>query len=167
MDNSSEKSIGKGMLTIAWILVLVMLTFIFGVWEDKQYNPNQTSTVNNSGELVLERNRYNHYVSTGAINGQRVIFLLDTGATDVAVPEKLARSLGLEKGQRGKAMTANGIADTYSTRINSLQIGNITLYDVPASINPGMTGKEVLLGMSALKDLEFTQRGSTLTIKQI
>ncbi len=167
MENNSEKSIGKGMLIVAWILVLIILTYIFGNWEEKQYNPNQTPELNETGELILERNRYNHYVASGSINGYEVVFLLDTGATDVAIPEKLARKIGLEKGRRGKAVTANGIAEIFDTQINSLQMGNITLYDVPASINPGMTGKEVLLGMSALKDLEFTQRGSTLTIRQI
>ncbi len=167
MENNKEKSIGKGMLIVAWILVLIILTYIFGNWEEKQYNPNQTPELNETGELILERNRYNHYVASGSINGYEVVFLLDTGATDVAIPEKLARKIGLEKGRRGKAVTANGIAEIFDTQINSLQMGNITLYDVPASINPGMTGKEVLLGMSALKDLEFTQRGSTLTIRQI
>lgn len=167
MQTSPEKKIGKGMLIVSWILVLAGLTAIFGKWEDKQYNPNQTVALNNQGEVVLQQNRQNHYIASGLINNQPVVFLLDTGATDVAVPASLAKKLGLKPGRRNKARTANGIVDIRDTRIESLQLGTIKLSNVRASINPGMTGSEILLGMSALKDLELTQRGSTLTIKQI
>ncbi len=93
--------------------------------------------------------------------------MLDTGATSVAVPASLAQQLGLKPGYRHKAVTANGIVEVRDTRIDTLTIGPITLRNVQASINPGMSGPEILLGMSALKDLELTQRDNTLTIKQI
>jgi len=114
----------------------------------------------------LQRNRFNHYVASGLINNTPVVFLLDTGATDVAVPAGLAERLGLKAGVARNAITANGIVQVYDTRIESLQLGSIQLENVRASINPGMSGNEILLGMSALKDLEFSQSGSTLTLKQ-
>ncbi|MFL0810607.1 MAG: retroviral-like aspartic protease family protein [Agarilytica sp.] len=167
MEHSSEKKIGKGMLYVAWFIVLIGLTAIFGKWEDSQFNPNQNLNSSTPGEIILQQNRKNHYVASGKINGKRVVFLVDTGATDVSVPAGLAKKLGLAPGQRGKAITANGIVEIRATRIDKLELGSITLYDVRASINPGMTGEEILLGMSALKDLELTQRDATLTIKQI
>lgn len=166
-NTPTEKKIGKGMLTVSWIIVLVGLTLMFGRWERHQYNPNQSLTTTPSGEIVLQQNRQNHYVTSGLINNQPVVFMLDTGATSVAVPAALAQQLGLKPGYRHKAVTANGIVEVRDTRIDTLTIGPITLRNVQASINPGMSGPEILLGMSALKDLELTQRDNTLTIKQI
>jgi aspartyl protease family protein len=166
-DQTPGAKLGKWMLMITWLLILVGLTFVFGLWEKHQYNPNQNLTLNTGAEVVLQRNRFNHYVATGLINDQPVVFMLDTGATNVSVPAGLARRLGLRPGMALNAMTANGIVEVYATRLDSLQLGSIRLANVSASINPGMSGDEVLLGMSALKDLEFTQSGATLTLRQL
>ena len=92
--------------------------------------------------------------------------MLDTGATNVAIPAHLADKLNLQRGHRHQVMTANGIAEAFGTRINTLTIGDILLRDIRASINPSMAGNEILLGMSALKQIEFTQRGDQLTLRQ-
>jgi len=65
------------------------------------------------------------------------------------------------------ANTANGQVQVRATRINTLQLGPITLYNLEASINPGMDGNEILLGMSALKQIEFSQKGKFLTLRQL
>ncbi len=160
---------GQGMFAIAFILGLAMLTVFFGNVEDRQRNPNRNpdSTINaRSIEVQLKRNRQGHYVVTGFINDHPVEFLLDTGATDVVIPEATARQLRLKRGRRSRAMTANGPVTVYDTIIDELKIGAITLYNVRASINPGMSPPGILLGMSALKQMEFTQSGDTLTIRQ-
>ncbi len=145
-----------------------MLTLLFGNLERNWLNPNRNpdSRISTSGEqeVKLKANRKGHYVVTGTINDTPVNFLLDTGATDVALSDKLARRLGLERGARGTAYTANGAVTVYATRINRLQIGSIILYDVAASINPAMDNF-ILLGMSALKRVEFSQKNGTLTLK--
>lgn len=158
---------GKWMLIFTWIIILVGLTALFGDWEEKQYNPNQTIVETSPGEITLIRNRMNHYVLNGKINGIDVVFLLDTGATQVAVPAALGEKLGLLPGQAHQAMTANGIVTVRSTVIDQLEIGPIRLNDIRASLNPGMQGPQILLGMSALKDLEFTQSGNQLTLKTV
>ena len=61
----------------------------------------------------------------------------------------------------------NGIIQVYSTILDELKIGNILLHDVEASITPSMGGETILLGMSALKQVEFMQRGSNLTLRQL
>ena len=96
-----------------------------------------------------------------------VTFLLDTGATDVAIPAAIARKAGLNQGYISQAATANGIIQVYSTILDELQLGNIRLHDIKASITPSMEGETILLGMSALKQIEFMQRGSNLTLRQI
>ena len=166
----STKKIGAGMYAAAWIGVFALLTLLFGNWEDKQYNPNQTvqSQIGDRGDRIvtLQRNRYGHYVTSGEINGKEVTFLLDTGASDVSIPASVADTLGLERGAPRYYATANGRITAFSSRLDSLRIGDITLHDVSASINPRGHDDSILLGMSALKQLEFTQRGDTLTIRQ-
>lgn len=171
-DNTPAPSLSRGMLVVSWLVVLGMLTLVFGNWEERRQNPNREpiTRLDASGrqEVVLERNRYGHYVANGFINGREVTLLLDTGATDVAIPENMASQLGLKKMARGTASTANGLVDIYFTRLDSLVIGHIEFNDVAASINPGMNHDDtVLLGMSALKDIEFTQRRNQLTLKKI
>lgn len=165
------RKIGKGMIWLAWIAMLGMLTFVFSDYLEHQYNPNReaVSRITQGGvrEVVLKRNRDGHYVATGKINGEPVVFLLDTGATLVSVPEALASRLGLERGAGLPAMTANGTVTVYGTRLDSVSLGDIEVHDVRASINPGMRGNEVLLGMSFMKDLELVQRNGTLTLRQL
>lgn len=157
------------MMVIGWLMLLGLLTLIFGNWEDKQYNPNQNvdSTISvGMVEVTLEQNAFNHYVSDGKINNTNVVFMLDTGATSVAVPVDLAQKLNLKKGRSYQVSTANGYSTVFATRIDSLQIGAIVLQDVKAAIATGMTGNQILLGMSALKELDIHQRGKQLTLTQ-
>lgn len=164
----APKQIGKSFAFIFWGLLLVLFYWFF---EDKlieQVNPNrqpESYQMGTESVLVLKRNRYGHYVTTGFINGKSVTFMLDTGATNVAVPSTVAREVGLTKGAAMRVNTANGIATAYQTRIGALRVGAIELYDVNASIVPGMKGQQILLGMSVLKQVEFSQVGDELTLK--
>jgi len=158
------------MTVLAWLVVLGLVSAFFGGWMEKLDNPNQkvVSALHADGvrEVVLQQNRAGHYVANGAINGHRVTFLLDTGATSVSVPASIAGPLGLKRGAPLRANTANGTVTTYATRLDEVQLGNISIENVRADINPHMQGTEVLLGMSFLRKLEFTQRGRELTIRQ-
>jgi len=157
------------MILAGWILALTLLTVYFNQWLDKRQNPNAqplATSGNGVNEVVLERNYQHHYVASGAINGVAVTFMVDTGATTVSVPEHLAEKLQLKPGAPQMTTTANGLVETRATRIDELRLGTITLRDVRASINPGMRDDEILLGMSALKNIEFTHRNGVLTLKQ-
>ncbi len=161
--------LGKGMLYVAWLLALGLLTWGFSGWLEKTRNPNQhpvSATSDGAQEVRLLRNRYGHYNASGRINNQAVEFMLDTGATAVAVPGRLAARLGLTRGPAVDIQTANGSATAYATRLDSLQLGEIEMHDVKAFISPSMDGDEVLLGMSVLKHLDFNQQGDTLTLRQ-
>lgn len=159
---------GKPFMFIAWGLAIALLVWFFQGQLEQQFNPNQNlSTAQQGQQLVvqLEQNRMGHYVTEGKVNGQTVTFLLDTGATLVAIPEPLANRLGLKKGRQGVSQTANGRTVTYRTMIDRLNLGGIELTNVEASITPGMDGEVILLGMSALKQFELTQKNDTLTIR--
>lgn len=166
MDTSK---IGQGMFAIALILGIAMMTMFFGGALEQQHNPNQNpeSAMNTeSVEINLKRNRQGHYVVTGSINNRPVEFFLDTGATDVVVPAAMADKLLLKRGRPRPAMTANGTVTVYETSIDQLKIGEIVLYNVRASINPGMAPPSILLGMSALGQVGFVQAGDSLTLRQ-
>jgi aspartyl protease family protein len=159
---------GQGMMTVGVVLGMVFLTFFFGGVEENRRNPNSSPSSlihSESIEVPLKRNRQGHYLLVGQINGEDVEFLLDTGATDVVVPASTARRLGLPYGTRARAMTANGPVTIYQTRIDELHLGKIRLTDIDASINPNMGGA-ILLGMTALGQIEFSQQADTLTLKQ-
>ena len=164
---------GMAMIAVAWILFMFILVGGFDYLISKRNNPNQDIVTNEyhlanglQKEIILQRNAYGHYVTSGTINDFEVEFLLDTGATDIAVPESLANDIGLTKKQRIVVKTANGNARAYRTRIASVGIGDLKLYDLNAIILTNMPGKEILLGMNFLKHFEITQKGKTLTIKQ-
>lgn len=156
--------------TIAvWVAFLGGLTFAFGWLLERQHNPNTSNIVqvaaDGGSEVVLERNRYGHYVADGAINGQPVQFFVDTGATLISIPAEVASKLGLRRGPEGLAQTANGVVKVYSTRLDRVRLGDIELTNVLASINPGMSGPDILLGMSFLGHLELLQRGDSLRLR--
>jgi aspartyl protease family protein len=117
-------------------------------------------------EVRLQQNRQGHYVVQGAINEIPVVFLLDTGATQVSIPAHIAEQLQLKSYAASQVNTANGRTTVYQTKLEQLSIGNIYLYDVSAHINPSMQSNEILLGMSALKRVEFSQVGKQLILRE-
>ena len=92
--------------------------------------------------------------------------MLDTGATGVAIGTAVANELGLKRGRRIATRTANGIAASYLTTLDTVSVGGISVRNVDATIAPGLRGEEILLGMSFLKNIEFSQRGDTLILRQ-
>ena len=165
-----EKRLGQGMLVASFALGIAALTWFFDGVLSQQINPNQNpqfmETSAGLREVSLQRNRQGHYVASGTINDTPVTFLLDTGATDVAIPANVAEAAGLQAGSASQAATANGVITVYTTRVDQLRLGNIEFNNLRASITPSMGGNTILLGMSALQQVEFTQRGSTLTLRQ-
>lgn len=169
--SDSPQRLGTGMIIAAWILGLGLLTLFFNQFLEKRYNPNRHLPAQHSQdgvrEVTLQRNRNGHYVASGKINGVPVVFFLDTGATTVSIPEPLAQQLKLKRGVAMQMNTANGVITAFSTELDSVTLGAIELRKVRASINPQMQGDdEILLGMSFLRQLEFTQRGNTLILRQ-
>ena len=156
------------MITAAWILLLAMLTWFFNKQLEQQHNPNTNpASIHTDGSapaVRLKRNRDGHYIATGAINGRPVEFMLDTGASDVSIPEALADRLGLERGQALYYRTANGTVAAWQTVVDEIRLGSLRVGPVRASINPNFTGDAVLLGMSFLKELDFSQQGDALTL---
>ena len=168
-ESHEQKRLGHKFIIAMWIALMGLVFFLFNNILEQDYNPNQDVNTVIKGQLrevILKRNRYGHYVSKGTINKQPVTFLLDTGASDISIPDKIAKNLRLSYGQARQYQTANGIITSYLTELNQVSIGQIELNNIRASINPNMEHDEILLGMSFLKHIEFTQRGDTLILRQ-
>ena len=100
-------------------------------------------------------------------NNSKVTLLIDTGATSVAIPAKLQKKLNLPNVRPIMAYTANGSVEVETTVINELNIGDIKLYNIEATLNPSMDyTDEILLGMSALKQLDVSFNEGQLTLVQ-
>ena len=176
MDNKANKtnqetsSMALVMTVIAWLILLAMLAAYFQGKLASHINPNQVpkmALIDDKSSLVLNANRQQHFIVTGKVNGVKIPLLIDTGATRVAIPADIARSLQLQPGKKGLSYTANGPVETYQTSIAILELGEITLTNVDAEINPGMNGMgQILLGMSALSQIEFSQRNGQLILRQ-
>jgi len=158
-----ERSLGRGMLWLAAIGLLAGLTLLFQALQPGGGEQLEGHDAAGRATVVVQRDRSGHYLATGAINGSPVDFLLDTGATDVAVSERMARALGLDFGPPVTVMTAAGPARAWVTRLDSVSVGGLSLSNVRATITPGL-GEEALLGMSFLKHFSLRQEGDTLVI---
>jgi len=160
--------LARWMIVIAWLVFLALLTMLFSTWLERQSNPNRelrvTADSSREPSLMLQRNRAGHYLAPGEIDGVQVTFLIDTGATRVAMPEALAQRIGLSGQLLAQSQTASGVVDSWLTTIDTLRLGPLEMHDVPAVIIPDMPGNEVLLGMSFLKHLKLEQQGDRLKI---
>ena len=169
-DKIQQRKISRIMIISMWILLIALLALYFNKILQDDNNPNQrvstSQTSDGVQQVILQRNNNGHYVATGKVNNQPVTFFLDTGATDISIPQNIADRIGLVKGQPVIYSTANGPAKNYLTKLDTVTLGNISLHNLRASINPNIDSDEILLGMTFLKHLEFTQKGKTLTIRQ-
>jgi aspartyl protease family protein len=102
-------------------------------------------------EVIIPANAEGHFVTDGSINGRPVRFLVDTGATLVAIGRAEAERLGIDwqRGRRGFSQTANGGVPVSIVTLGSLRVGAVELYQVEAAVLPNeLPG--VLLGNSVL-----------------
>jgi len=107
-----------------------------------------------------------HFVSEGSINGSTVRFLVDTGATTVALSSREAARIGLEyrRGERILMSTANGVVNAFSTRLDSVRVGGIELHNVEAVVHEGAHPAIVLIGMSFLNQVDMKRDGGLMTL---
>jgi aspartyl protease family protein len=164
--SNPDSRLGQRMLWVAALGLLGGLYLLFSSLENDA-GGGTVSSVDSSGAsmVVLEQDRNGHYEAEGQINGQAVTFLVDTGATDVALPVSMARALGLDFGPKVKVMTAAGPADAWVTRLDEVAVGGIRRRNVRASITSGEFNG-VLLGMSFLKHYSLQQQDGKLVIRE-
>lgn len=106
-----------------------------------------------------------HFVTQGSINGRTVEFMVDTGATSIAMGADEAKRIGLkyEQGQRGQVGTANGVTTAYKVTLAKVRIQDVEVYNVDAVVMPsGMS--HVLLGNTFLSRFQMRRDNDQLTL---
>jgi aspartyl protease family protein len=107
-----------------------------------------------------------HFLGEGYINGSSMKFLVDTGASSIALSGKEARKLGLSylNGDIGAASTAAGVVKAYRISLNTVKIGGIVMHQVEAMVLEGDSPPVVLLGMSVLNRVQMERDGMVMTL---
>lgn len=147
-------------ISLVWLTLAGGLFYLF----DQQYHPNTAAKLDGATEVVLARDLTGHYRAEAFINGTKTAVLVDTGATDVAISQRLADQLGIKSVHAIRTQTANGETVAYMTRLSSVKLGGIEASDVAAIITPNLEG-DVLLGMSFLNRMDVRLYQGTMTIR--
>jgi aspartyl protease family protein len=124
-----------------------------------------TPAASDRQQVTLAADARGHFVTEGAVNGNPVRFLVDTGATSIALPGREAQRLGIDyrNGQRSVTQTANGAVAAYRVVLDRVRLGAIELNSVEAIVIE--QGLDItLLGMSFLNRVEMKRDGQTMTL---
>ena len=123
-----------------------------------------------TAELVVPVARDGQFRVTAYINGRPVPAIIDTGATFVSMSARTAASLGIEysRGRPGVNHTANGSVASFHILLPVVQIGDMSVQNVPASVLESAIGKDdvVLVGNSFLRYLQMTREGDTMVLRK-
>lgn len=151
------------------IFSFIWVALIVGVYylADNIQNPNKAWRLGDNANIVtLKRGLDGHYRAEALINNKKVDVLVDTGATGVAISQKIADKLQLKSLSAVRTMTANGETVSYMVRLDSVKVGGVEAKNVAATIAPGLGG-DVLLGMSYLGRMDVRLFNNEMTIKQV
>jgi aspartyl protease family protein len=160
MSDDQYTRTGRAMFVVVWIILFVGMFLFF------YYQGKPTVYVANHTEYIVSSDKNGHYYIQGRINDFPVEFLVDTGATSVAIPQALADRLHITGRYPITLATANGEVTGSLARVRQLSFGQFILSDVKVVIMPGSEEEEVLLGMNVLSQFNITQQGNRLVLKQ-
>ena len=122
----------------------------------------------NNSPVSLYADQAGHFFGNLSINGASLKYVVDTGATTVALNSGDAKfaKIDYEKGERINMSTANGEVSAYLVKLNTLKVGTIILNNIDATVNEGGSPTVVLLGMSALNHLDMKRESSIMTLSK-
>ena len=126
----------------------------------------RTATVK---EVQVWRDTTGMYTTVGSIDGLPVSFLIDTGATQVAMNASQARRLGIDyhvTGNPAEVTTASGVERAWMVTLDSVKVGDLEVRNVSAVVLEGKQPKVTLLGMSYLGRMEISNDGRLMTLRQ-
>jgi aspartyl protease family protein len=117
-------------------------------------------------KIVLPVGSGGHFMANGSINGRAIQFLVDTGATTVAIGTSDAQRMGIDyqKGQPIRMNTANGVAQGWRVKLGSVRVGDVEIYDVEAVVGPNMPF--ALLGNSFLSRFTMNRGSDTMVLER-
>jgi aspartyl protease family protein len=119
--------------------------------------------------VQIFRDNWGMFKTVGSINGMPVNFLVDTGASTVAMNAAQARRLGIDfrvEGDSTYVATASDVTQAFRVTLDRVKVGNIELHNITAVVIDGPMPQETLLGMSFLGRLELRNEGDHLTLRK-
>lgn len=122
-----------------------------------------------STEVIISKNNQGMYTTVGSINGLPVSFLVDTGASTIAMNAQHARRLSIDFRVTGEPTfvgTASGVSKAYRVTLNKVTVGGIAQHNVSAVVIDGNFPVQALLGMSFLGQLEIQRDGNIMRLKK-
>jgi len=127
---------------------------------------NTSFTERTEASVSIMLNQIGQYRTTGNINGRPVSFLVDTGATVIAINSEMARDIGIDssKGKITRATTASGVVESRMVTLELVQVGDIQVRNVQAAVIPGSYPEEILLGMSFLHYVEIQESSGVMQL---
>lgn len=118
--------------------------------------------------VQISRDTLGQFRIAGSVNGQSLTFLVDTGATLLAMSSQEAQRMGLDfrSGEPGRVTTASGVSQAWFMTLDEVTVGEIRVQGVRAAIVQGAFPAEALLGMSFLRHVGLAEDGGVLTLLQ-
>lgn len=159
---SDSRRLGAAFLIVGWITVIGLITLLV----NHTFFGTKAPSISESDagkQITITRDYDAHFRIKGSINGVPVTFLIDTGASSVAISDEIAAKANLTAQAQMTAETAGGTTVGYLTKIEKLDIAGIMVNDISAVIIPKMDN-QALLGMNVLKKFSITQTKDTLIL---
>ncbi|MDX1736500.1 MAG: TIGR02281 family clan AA aspartic protease, partial [Halioglobus sp.] len=118
--------------------------------------------------VTIPRGANMRYETNAMINGRQIMAIVDTGATSVAMSQRHADALGIDyfNGRPSQAQTASGMVNARVVQLDSVSIGGIRVNSVPGMVLEGDFPRVVLLGMTWLQHVTFTEKDGLMTLSR-
>jgi aspartyl protease family protein len=160
---STNDSLKWGPLGIVLFWLLIMGFVYLGM---NHFMKTKAAVVSASGDLRIKRGLDGHFHVPGTINGQPIVFLVDTGATHVSVNEAFAQSANLQGGEKGQAHTANGVITVRNVRDATVAISNASVSGLTVSVGlMGDKSDQGLLGQNFLSKFDVSMTNQEMILK--
>ena len=125
--------------------------------------------VRETGKVIIGITPRGQYLTEGSINSLPVTFLVDTGATSIAMSKSVAKRLGIDfrvTGTKGSTNTAGGVVRSWVVKLKSVKVGDISVRNVHASVLEGTSMDKVLLGMTFLSRVSMREERGIMYLEQ-
>ncbi|MBS0563061.1 MAG: TIGR02281 family clan AA aspartic protease [Proteobacteria bacterium] len=154
---------------LIWAFLALALVAAYALWPEIRRALLPASVTRTATGIEIGAAADGHFYVDATVNGTRLTFLIDTGASDIVLTPADARRIGIDPATldfSGQASTANGMVATAPIRLDSLGLGPWEDRDLPATVNSGALDRS-LLGMSYLSRYKITLSGRTMTLARL
>jgi aspartyl protease family protein len=168
------------MVRILVIALILLAAGVFAVRDIEKYTgrsnamtatpaPAPVSSAPALRNVVLTKGANGHFAVEARVDGRRLEFIVDTGASHIALRQSEAAKLGVFPRPSDftvRVSTANGVTKAALVQLQTVEVGDIVVRDVPAIVHPDEGLSVNLLGMSFLSKVRWTHDRGRLVLEQ-